>query len=285
MSDLSVFHCYSAKLTTLPDQPTLRVATEQQLCEHWRQSKERNAERVVERFGTGPDGDDGFYESACHGILEQEDFWQQCRLTVAWIDERPVWVSAADWGMSILPNPPKPSVRQFRLSLLGGGQIRVQEVFERMGGFDEATLRFPPELRTICYQPQLRVTTDAGDGLHRYDGVLSHGMVCEMATYAVLFRPGTPQSVADRTATTLRLINLDSNNFMALLDRSEHCCVCRRPLRDEVSKLLGIGPDCARQMGLPHNLTVANQILARRRELLGDGAETAEPQAHLASTT
>jgi hypothetical protein len=57
---------------------------------------------------------------------------------------------------------------------------------------------------------------------------------------------------------------------MALLDRSSHCCVCNRPLRDHVSTLLGIGPDCAKQLHLAHGLEAANSILQRRRELLGD---------------
>jgi hypothetical protein len=85
----------------------------------------------------------------------------------------------------------------------------------------------------------------------------------------VLFPPGTPQDIADRTAATLRLIGQHADNFSALLARGEWCCVCRRPLKDEVSKLLGIGPDCARQMQLPHNLETANRLLQRRRELLG----------------
>jgi hypothetical protein len=130
----------------------------------------------------------------------------------------------------------------------------------------------------ICYQPQLRVTTDAGDGLRRFTGVID-GVSCEMGAKAVLFLPGTPQSVADRVAATFRLLthadgigtavrHPDRDNFMALLDRTEHCCVCRRPLRDHVSTLLGIGPDCARRMRLPHNLDAANRILQRRRELL-----------------
>jgi hypothetical protein len=101
-----------------------------------------------------------------------------------------------------------------------------------------------------------------------------------MGAEAALFLPGTPQSIADRVAATFRLLTYvdrvgtsvrgpDPDNFMALLDRSEQCCICRRPLRDHVSTLLGIGPDCAKQLRLPHGLEAANRILRRRQELLG----------------
>ena len=239
------------------------------------QDATQNADAIQRRFGTEPDDDDGFFESACHGILQQEDYWRQCNVVWAWIDERPVWVSAADWGQ-ILPDPEKPCVRQFRLSLLGGGQIKVTEKFECFL-FDDPQLACD-ERQVICYEPKLRVQAETENGLRTCNGVLSHGAVCEMSAYAVLFLPGTPQSIADRTAKTLRLIDQDVDNFSALLARGERCCICRRPLKDEVSKLLGIGPDCAKQMRLPHNLGAANRILQRRRELLGsDLAVTPSP--------
>jgi hypothetical protein len=43
-------------------------------------------------------------------------------------------------------------------------------------------------------------------------------------------------------------------------------------LRDHVSTLLGIGPDCAEQMHLQHGLAAANKLIQRRRELLGEQA-------------
>jgi hypothetical protein len=65
----------------------------------------------------------------------------------------------------------------------------------------------------------------------------------------------------------------DPENFRALLDRSLHCSFCKRPLRDNLSTLLGYGPDCARQAHLPHDLEAANRILLKRAELLEQGAE------------
>jgi Family of unknown function (DUF6011) len=79
--------------------------------------------------------------------------------------------------------------------------------------------------------------------------------------------PDTPQDVADRVASTLRLSGTDKETFYALLARGTRCCVCARPLKDEISKLLGIGPECARYMSLPHSFETANKVLARRKEL------------------
>jgi hypothetical protein len=263
-----LFRCYDARLHTLPGAPTLKAATHEQLVAHHQRLNQLNADAIAPRFGTEADDDDGFFESACYGVLSQEDYWRQCGLVWSWIDQKPVWVSAADWDLQILPEPERPCVRQFRLSLLGGGQIKVTEDFELSG--------IPDWPHVTCYEPKLRVQAQTESGLHTHTGIISHGWVCEMATYAVLFPPKTPQEIADRTAATLRLIDAATGdateNFLALLARSERCSCCNRPLKDEVSKLLSIGPDCVKQMRLPHNLKVAGQIMKRRRELLGEDA-------------
>jgi hypothetical protein len=190
------------------------------------------------------------YESECRGK------------TLAWIDPVPVWVSAADWHF--LSSPEKPCRRVFRLSLIGGGQIKVTENFECWP--DSEGIRYQPE-QTICYQPDLLVTAHVENVVHRYWGVLSHGSVYEMSTYAVVFNYA-PQEIADRTAATLRAIDATPDNFYALLDASTHCAFCRRPLKDEVSKLVGVGPDCARQHGIPHSMKAASTRLALRQKLL-----------------
>jgi hypothetical protein len=260
----SIFHCRQARLHTLSPPPTLREANGEQLRAHRRNMRAANADKIAPRFGTYPDDDDGFFASACHGVLEHEDRWQQCGLVWAWVDERPVWVPVA-CSFDFLENPPREMTRTFRMTLLGGGQITVREDFERS--------KVIPDEGVYCVEPKLRVTADAGNGLQRFSGIIE-STGCEMGAHAVLFLPGTPQGIADRVAATFRLLgapngwpNLD--NFMALLDRSEQCCVCNRALRDHPSTLLGIGPDCAKQMGLPHGLQAANKILQRRRELLG----------------
>ena len=79
------------------------------------------------------------------------------------------------------------------------------------------------------------------------------------------------QVIAERTADTLRLIDTNANNFVALLDGFEGCAFCTRRLNDHVSKLLGYGPVCAQTCGLPHTLEAANAKLASRRALLANG--------------
>jgi hypothetical protein len=221
----------------------------------------------LQRFGPDPDpnpesAECDFWEGACEGVLQCEAEWRQRDQVFSWIDEKPVWVSAADWDTTqVLSDPKTPCTRHFRLSLIGGGQIKVTENFVPM-----SLLSWPDCM--ICYEPQLRVQAETGTGLNIHHGILSHGRA-EMATYAVVFPRGTPQEIANRTASTLRLIDGDRDNFYALLSRGERCGCCGRPLKDEVSKLLGIGPNCAKSLHLPHDLTTANRILMRRRELLG----------------
>jgi hypothetical protein len=193
MSEIN-FHCYEARLHTLPDAPTLKQANEKQLREHYEQLKILNANKIVPRFGADPEDEEGFFASACHGMLWEEDCWQQCGLVFAWIDPKPVWTSAADWlpyvenGFPSLPT--RPCRRIFRLSLIGGGQIRVTE------HCDHPLLENGKEFWPNA-DPELLVTAHVDEGLHRYSGHLSHGAVCEMATYAVLFLKTTPQDIAD----------------------------------------------------------------------------------------
>jgi hypothetical protein len=276
---LDIFSCYEARLCTLPDAPTLRQANEKQLREHRGRLEILNADKIVPRFGTDPTDEDNFFASAANEMLLREDLWRQCGLTWAWIDERPVWVSPVDWCPAILPDgpilrdPETATDRRFRFTMLGGGQITATERFR----FSTLLACAEPILRREQYE--LNATTDGGDGIRRFRGVIQ-GVRREMHAEAALFTPGTPQGVADRVAATFRLLTaaeqvgtsvrcLDANNLLALLDRGKHCCICRRPLRDRVSTLLGIGPDCAKRMGLPHGLEVADKILKRRRELLG----------------
>jgi hypothetical protein len=230
---------------------------------------------VLRRFGPDPhpvDPDDCFWDYACEGMLESEAKWRQRGEVFAWIDEKPAWVSAADWGLYILEDPKQSSTRRFRLELIGGGQIRVTETFVPWSTLlpkdrDDRSMTRKP------MSPPLQVQAHVDGVLATYRGRLSVGASYEMAAYAVVFPSRVPQVIADRTATSLRLIDAGSpngrDNFFALLARGTRCGCCGRPLKDEISKLLGVGPDCARSMRLPHNLEFANRILKRRRELLG----------------
>jgi hypothetical protein len=197
----------------------------------------------------------------------QETEWRAGAKVVSWIDPEPVWVSASewDWGdspeMGFPPDPPAPCKRIFRFSLIGGGQIRVTEDWR----YSEMPSPVPPWLNS--YRPRLMVRAHTSEGLVSVAGRIEH--ICsEMIAKAVVFVRGASQTIADRVAATLRAIDVQSANFHALLDGSEGCAFCRRPLRDEISKLIGVGPDCARQHRIPHNAVTANKRLELRRKLL-----------------
>jgi hypothetical protein len=225
-------------------------------------------ETILRRFGSypfaDPDADvEEFWESACRGMVEEEEQWRLRGQVFSWIDIKPDWLSLSDW-FEILENPERVCIRRFRLSLIAGGQIKVTENFKR---YDRSTPEFPPSF--YCFEPILRVQAETDAGLRTCNGVLSHAVCYEMSAHAVVFPSGTPQEIADRTATTLRLIGNQPDNFYALLARGLRCSCCGRPLKDEVSKLLGVGPSCAKEMGIAHNVETANRVLACRRELLG----------------
>jgi len=74
--------------------------------------------------------------------------------------------------------------------------------------------------------------------------------------------------VADQAAKTLELTG-DQDNFYALLDGSSRCAICRRTLRDPISKLVAVGPECATRYGIPHTMEAANRRLELRKKLLG----------------
>ena len=124
------------------------------------------------------------------------------------------------------------SQRRFRLTLRGGGQILVSELFKRFGGRGDSNIRLHPTT-AACHRGRRQTGCGASPASSTASG-------CEMTPKAVLFVPGTPQSIADRVTATFRLLtrrqwdrNVRSSipiadNFMALLDRSEQCCVCGR---------------------------------------------------------
>jgi hypothetical protein len=116
----------------------------------------------------------------------------------------------------------------------------------------------------------LMVTNAWDSALYRYRGTLQGTPAFEMNADAVVFNRGTPQAVADRTANILNLVWRADENFFALLDGVDRCAICNKPLRDKVSKLVGVGPDCARHYGIPHTLEAAGKRLELRKELFND---------------
>jgi hypothetical protein len=70
-----------------------------------------------------------FLQSATNHKTAKEQDWQQNGIVFAWIDA-PEWVSAIEWELhGILPRVETPQTRTFRLSLLGGGQVKIAEKY------------------------------------------------------------------------------------------------------------------------------------------------------------
>jgi Family of unknown function (DUF6011) len=218
-----------------------------------------------------------FVESASRYMVECQERWaKKGKAVISWIDEKPVWVGAADFDV-ILQNwgeAKAPFKRVFRFSLIGGGQIKTVE------HFDWWPSREPRKDQSIGHdKTDLVVTVHGSDGVHRFHTGSLKSACSEMSADAVLFGRGTPQEVADRTAATLRALDTNLENFCALLDSASGCALCGRPLRDEISKLVGVGPDCAHKNGIPHSIAAASKRLELRRKLLGgNNPETETPQ-------
>jgi hypothetical protein len=204
-------------------------------------------------------------ESALKSKAKAEAEWRRQGKVFAIVHAEPTYVSAANWDFyAEIPDPEAPCDRVIRFDLIGGGQIKSIEHFEPWpnGGFSNV----------ICYDHRLRVTAHCGDSIKRARGefVCSNLLgPAETNCYSVVFEPGTDQQIADRVAETFQAIGDSSGNFFALLLGGLHCAICKRPLRDEISRLIGVGPDCARQFHIPHCHEAAEKRLALRRKLLG----------------
>jgi hypothetical protein len=150
-----------------------------------------------------------------------------------------------------------------RFVLFGGGQIKVQERFY-------ADSRINLILNDSIYGPRITVMAETAEGIAMAKGKLATAWGEIVSMTAILMAP-RHQAIAERTADTLRLIDSDKDNFVALLDGSNGCAFCARRLNDHVSKLLGYGPICAQNYSLPHSIEAASAKLEKRRALLAKG--------------
>jgi hypothetical protein len=202
--------------------------------------------------------------SVARAVPKREAKWRDRGNVFAWIERAPSWCMTRWQWESAFGEPKAPCRRIFRLCVAGGGQIRIREVYVQNTWNGRSVAESP----TISYDdPRLSVTYDENGIVHRAGGMVKTTRCYEADQSAVVLARGARQALADRVAATLRAPQ-DNEDWRALLDGSTGCAICRHPLRDEVSKLLNIGPDCARKFGIPHNLLVASAALQRRRELL-----------------
>jgi len=213
-----------------------------------------------------------------------ETFFRAQGYTWAWLhpDDKLDFVGHI-WFV-FLKNPSRPCRRIVRLSFPGEGQLRV---IHRFDWYHERDTRLCEGESCFCkrepvssvfewdkdselhIEAHLRVTlADQKGALHRYLGMLMETECKEANATAVVFGRNTPQPIADQSARLFELTNADED-FYALLDSSNRCAICSHLLRDEVSKMIGVGPDCAERYGIPHTLEAASKRTARRKELLG----------------
>jgi hypothetical protein len=115
---------------------------------------------------------------------------------------------------------------------------------------------------------RLRIGSD--HGIYHGELIADHG--CEMSYEIVSLPAGTPQDVADRVAKAWRaIIDVElPKDYATVMPLSGRCGVCHRPLADQISKTLGIGPDCARRLGVPHNAETASTIITKRHKFLAE---------------
>jgi hypothetical protein len=204
--------------------------------------------------------------------------WQLEGLTFAWFRNDP------DWGKGSLcwfwnDDPQEPCHRAYRFSLIGGGQATLTEEWRIVGLVDDKGVYTGNDTISKTWigrrrEGNLLVTPHVGDHVARYRGTIERDSSSDITADAVVFPRNTPQEIANRAAATISATACDEDAFYALLDASEGCHFCGRPLRDEVSKLVGVGPDCARKHRVPHSIEAANRRLELRRKILGEFAET-----------
>jgi hypothetical protein len=231
---------------------------------------------------------DGEFERWCREAMTKLEAARTTEgKTFAWFSNEPDIAEGA-FSWFFLEDPTAPCRRIFRFSMIGG-QIKTTETWDwfhwwgkqkpddidRMGWTfeDDSTVLGHVYARDNGRLAWLVITVTAhtAEGVQRYRGFVE-SWIAECSASAVVFGKNVPQEIADRAAATLRLTSRpDIEPFYALLDDSEGCAICGRALRDEVSKLVGVGPDCAKQNGIPHSLQAASKRLELRRKLLGEG--------------
>lgn len=203
---------------------------------------------------------------------DAEAEWSKQRLTWAWLYEPDIFNPGFQtWAIE---DPKHPCRRIIRFSLPGDGQLRVIQEFvlhHRDVYEDRIYPKWDHVEPEMMIEAHLRVTMEVDGRLHRYCGTAQSTYPREMSASAVVFDRGTPQVVAIHSVKILELIR-QPENFFALLDGTDRCAFCRHPLRDEVSKLVAVGPDCAKQYGIPHTLEAATKRLALRKKLLAEMA-------------
>ncbi len=188
---------------------------------------------------------------------------------LCWIDQAPVWVSAAEWlhGVGVLARPPREREKslgvRLRLTLPGDSprdEVSISVAYQK---------RALPELASQFHRAwgiaKVTVTAMAWEEgrLRAFAGTVDD-LGSEMHRCCIV---GMPEPQAERVAHLLRTIGAeipgadlfaysDERAALALMraiqphraDRGR-CVRCLRPLTDPASKARGIGPECLAKFG------------------------------------
>jgi hypothetical protein len=219
-------------------------------------------------------------EQRCReNMAKCEAKWKAEGKIFAWFNKEPDWAHGSlNWFW--LEDPKEPCRQIFRFSMIGGGQIKTTQIWDwrrdphgRPIWPDGHTWKDDTSVLCEIGDVAVTVTPHTSQGVHRYRGTVVN-IFGDCSASAVVFGGNVQQDVAECTAATLKVIGPDEEVFYALLDGSEGCAICRRPLLDEISKLIGVGPDCAQQNNIPHSMAAASRRLELRHKLLGEQSQT-----------
>jgi hypothetical protein len=219
-----------------------------------------------------------WFENSIGRMLEREREWDAQGVPFYWISPYPWWINPTDWdvygfpgpgGCSMFAEPTAPTRRFYRFSLIGGGQVMWVENWRWFSW---------PDRHLSCFDAaghDIRVTAHVDDEVVRDNGRIKYGVgPSELSVKAVVFNPGTPYPLVERVGRTFAAMADDSggpdlDKVLALLDGSSGCAICGRALKDEISKLVGVGPNCPKQFGVPHSMAAASRRLQLRQQILG----------------
>ena len=145
------------------------------------------------------------------------------------------------------------------------GAIRVR--YQDQDGVErEYFKRHDGTYRSGLYVDEFTFRVTSGK-LTRLSGSIKH-FGCEFSQDFVTVRAGADLELAQQVADALKVIadtGLDDAKLAALRAYGSRCSHCNRPLKDEVSKVLGVGPDCAKTQRIPHTLEFARRVQVLRK--------------------
>lgn len=83
----------------------------------------------------------------------------------------------------------------------------------------------------------------------------------------VVVQAAADLELAKKVADYIDAIPFDDAEQMALRAYGSHCHHCNRPLKDEISKIVGFGPSCAKSLRIPHTMEFARKVKSHRDAL------------------